>query len=469
MGHARPPLRRDVVYARIRDGVLDGSLPSGTKLPSTRAYAVELGVARGTVEEAYARLAAEGYVVALGAAGTRVRSLSWGTKGRAPPDVEPPTPTTDDAWADGRGRPLGLGSPALSELPFDAWSRAIARAARSTRKRELLSTEVEGELALRAALARHVGLGRGVACTPSQIIVTSGYQAGLTLAALATVGSGGTAYVEDPGYPSTRAALEALGLRTVHVRVDHEGLSVDALGHATSALVTVTAAHQMPLGMSLSLERRLALVEWARRGAGRFIVEDDYDGDFHYAGAPLPALFAVDRYARTLYAGTFSKALFPAARMGFLVVPLALVDRVRSLCGLVAPSPAPVLQRALADFIDAGALARHLAKMRRLYARRRAAVLGALHAELGGEVEIVAGSGGLHIVVLWRGGPSDEAVARRAATRAPEAARLGVRALRTYRVGRSNTHGLLVGFANVPERTAPAAVARLACAFRERD
>jgi GntR family transcriptional regulator/MocR family aminotransferase len=458
-GHERRELLRDVVYERVRDRILDGSLPADAKLPSTRAYAAELGLARGTVEEAYARLAAEGYVVGLGPAGTRVRALEVSAPSR-PAARHARVPSDGDRFAAGRGLPLGLGVPGLSEFPFEAWARSLARAARRTSRKELASTDAAGEASLRVAIAAHVGLARGVRCEPSQIVVTSGYQSALVLAALATVGPRGTAHVEDPGYPKTREALAALGLRVIAAKVDGEGLRVDTLGGARPALVAVTASHQMPTGVCLSLARRLALLDWASSRDDRWLVEDDYDGEFHYSGSPLPALFAVDRHERTLHAGTFSKSLFPGLRVGFLVAPPGLAAPVRRLSALVAPSVPAVVQRALADFIASGKLARHVARMRKLYARRRAAVLDALREHLGGRAVVEEGSGGLHLLVHWRGGPDDRDVARRGAAQG-----LGVRALGEYRLARASRQGVLVGFANVPERSAAGAVARLAAAF----
>lgn len=461
VGQGRGSLRRDLVYERIRDRVLAGALPFDAKLPSTRAYACELGVARGTVEEAYARLAAEGFVVALGAAGTRVR---WQGKvgGEAGSDAVS-VPLDSDVFAYGRGLPLGLGVPALAEFPFDTWSRALARAARATTRRELVAADGAGEGALRVALSRHVALSRGVRCEPAQVAITSGYQAALVLAALATVGPGGTAYVEDPGYPKARDALAALGLRVECAAVDAEGFSVADLGDGPSALVAITPSHQMPTGVRLSEPRRAALLDWARRSPGRWLLEDDYDGDFHFRESPLPALFAADRHGRTLYAGTFSKALFPGVRVGFLVAPVALAPAVRRLCALVSPSPSAVVQRALAELISTGQLARHLTKMRKLYERRRAAVLGALRATLGPNMAVDEGSGGLHLVVRWTGGSDDRAVVARAA-----ALGLGGRALSMYRVAPSPLQGVLVGFANVPERSAKTAISKLCAALENR-
>jgi GntR family transcriptional regulator/MocR family aminotransferase len=461
------PLRRtgaplhEQLYLRVRDAVLAGSLAAGSRLPSSRALALDLGVARGTVDLAYARLAGEGYLVARGAAGTRVAEAVPG-KLRAPPPPADRAPAREPSVAAARLRPFAVGMPSVRDFPSELWGRLVSREQRRLGPRAFAHVPPEGQEVLREAVAGYLAVSRGVACHRSQVWITSGYQGALGLLTRALLASGDVVAVEDPGYARAREAIRVAGLRCRGVPVDGEGLDVEALARRGGArAVVVTPAHQMPLGVSLSLRRRLALLEWAR-AAGAWIVEDDYDGEFHYDGRPLPALKSLDRGDRVLYAGTFSKSMFPALRLGYLVVPEEARPRVQATAAFLQPACAAGEQRAVAAFLAEGHFARHLRRMRLLYAERRGAMLAALEAERAAGWQVMRGEGGLQVVAKLALGVEDRRVVA-------AASRLGLEpsALSDYAVAArpSASPGLVLGFANLPAARAGDAVRRLAAAI----
>jgi len=452
------PLFRQL-HDRIAAAVLAGRLPAGCRLPSARGLAAALGVARGTVEAAYQGLAGEGYLVMHGAAGTRVD-----------PALAPRRPADGDersaaarpaaaAVADEPARPFQMGLPAIDAFPYKAWARLAAAAARAIRPDDLVQQPPGGLAALRVEIARHLAIARGVTAGPDEVVVTAGFQGALSLVAGALLRPGDTVTIEDPGYHLARDALRHGGARVAGVPVDGDGADVAAIAAAAPRLAVVTPTHQFPLGVAMSLGRRIALLEWAR-GAGAFILEDDYDSELRYAGRTIPALKSLDRDGRVLLAGTYSKVLAPGLRTGYLVVPPALAEAVHAVAARLQPPPAITVQRAIAAFSANGGLARHVRRMRTLYAGRRTALAEALAAALGPTARVVAPSGGLHLVVHLPAGTDDRSLVARARSHglAPVAlSRLGVE--------RPHAPGLLVGFANVPAAEAAGAAHRLAAAI----
>ncbi|HEY1383496.1 MAG TPA: PLP-dependent aminotransferase family protein, partial [Dongiaceae bacterium] len=313
------PLFRQI-HRRIAGAVLDGRLAPGARLPSARSLAAQLSIARGTVDAAYQLLAGEGYIVSRGAAGTLVDpALDRRLLRPARTAHATPVPMADHPAA----RSLALfrmGVPALDLFPHKAWSRLIARRARALGPLDHAYQEPAGDDGLRLQIARYLAVARGVSCAPSQIFITSGYQGALGLITRALMKPGDAAWLEHPGYPNARDALRRAGMKLVGVPVDAEGFDVGwALSRAKRAgIVFVTPTHQYPLGVTLSLPRRMALLKWAEAEEG-WIVEDDYDSEFRYHGKPLPALKSLDRRERVLYGGTFSKVLSPGLRVGYLV------------------------------------------------------------------------------------------------------------------------------------------------------
>jgi GntR family transcriptional regulator / MocR family aminotransferase len=267
-----------------------------------------------------------------------------------------------------------MGLPALDAFPRKLWTRLTARCTRGATPHDLGRLEGAGLKALRHRIAFYLRIARGVACTPEQIIVTTGYQGALALIAQTLLRPGDAVWVEDPGYFLARRALALAGARLIGVPVDGNGLDVAAARRRAerARLAVVTPCHQFPLGVTLPIARRLALLDWASE-AGAWIVEDDYDSEFRYRGRPLPALKSIDTRDRVIYAGTFSKVLFPALRVGYLVVPEMLMKRFATACAALHPAPPDLVQTVVAAFIEDGHFARHIRKMRQLYAERSAA------------------------------------------------------------------------------------------------
>jgi GntR family transcriptional regulator / MocR family aminotransferase len=470
---AETPFYRQI-YARIRAAILDGTLPPGARLPSWNALAEELGVARGTVKAAYEWLAGEGYIIGEGAAGTRVHR---GLRGEAlrPPLREPPRPATRRRDGSRRAapaamqalwgvapKPFQVGVPSVDAFPRGLWSRLVARQARNLAPAAMTYPDPAGYAPLRAAIARYLAIARGVVATPEQIFITAGYTGALDLVTRALLDRGDPVWIEDPGYPRTREALALAGARAVPVAVDAEGLMVErGIAAAPRArLAIVTASHQAPLGMPLSLPRRLALLDWAARNGG-WIVEDDYYGEFQFRGQPVPALKSLDPAERVLYVGTFSKVLMPSLRLGYLVAPPDLVPALSRITGLLAPSQSLLVQMSVADFMGEGHFARHIRRMRLLYRERRAGLVAALATQFGPAWEISLEESGMHLLARLPPGSDDAALVAQEAVAA-----LGVVALSTWAIKRKERAGLIMGFANVPASRAGREVARLAETLR---
>ena len=451
---AEPAYRQ--LYRRISAAVLDGTLAEGARLPSARALASQLGLARGTVEAAYGQLAGEGYIQGRGAAGTYVASVAVSAlpaPAPAPRAARPVLPA---------GMPLQfqMGLPALDAFPRKLWSRLAARQAHALSPPTLVAPDPAGIAPLRQAIARYLAVARGIAVPPEHVIVTAGFQGALGLVTRLLGVADQPVWMEEPGYFRARFGLLAAGARIVPVPVDGQGFDV-AAGMAlapTARLALVSPSHQSPLGMALSLPRRLQLLEWAASQDG-WIVEDDYDSEFRYVGRPLPPLKSLDRTDRVLYVGTFSKTLFPGLRLGYLVAPPPLTQRVADLAAVLAPLPAADSQATLAAFLAEGHFGRHVRRMRQLYAGRRAALAAELGKAFRAE-RIALGAGGMHILLRL-----DDQADDIAAAEACRAAGLDPSPLSRAYAGPEKRQGLLLSFTNVSPEQAPAMVQRLARAL----
>jgi GntR family transcriptional regulator/MocR family aminotransferase len=443
---------------RVRAAVVFGTIAPGTRLPSSRALSAQLGVARGTVDAAYAVLAGEGAVETRGASGTSV-SRQFGARPEAPvqrtlfsaPEKAAPSPAS---------LPFRMGLPALDAFPRTLWSGLSVRIARALQPNDLGYPDPAGYLPLRQAIAAYLRVSRGIGCQPEQVLITAGFQGALALVRRALLHPGDAVWVEDPGYLLARQALEAGGQKLVPVRVDREGMRVAAGMTAApkARLALVTPTHQCPLGVSLSLPRRLALLAWAAE-ANAWVLEDDYDSEFRYTGHPLPALKSLDRADRVLFAGSFSKVLHPSLRLGYLVVPLELSDAFQRASRLLTSGQPSLEQRIVAAFIERGHFARHLRRMRGLYAERRKMLAAALTDAFGDRVAIELEAGGMHLLARFPGADNDGVLARRAA-----AAGLAPTALSGLSMAHDSGQGLLLNFANLPVETTDDAVRRLASA-----
>jgi GntR family transcriptional regulator/MocR family aminotransferase len=445
---AAEPLYRQI-YTRFRGAIAEGLLQPGARIPAARALALELGLARGTVESAYALLTAEGYVETRGQAGTIVTPalLRHAPVAPAAPQADPVGALTGSPTP---ARPFQMGLPALDAFPRKVWARLAARAVRATLAEDMVYPPYAGLPALRIAIATYLQLSRGIDCSPSQVFVTSGYRNTMELITRALLRPDDAVWIEDPGYPPTAALLTEAGMRAVPVAVDAEGLMVShgiAAAPAARAAV-VTPAHQSPLCVSLSLPRRLALLDWAAQ-AGAWIVEDDYDGEYRYVSRPLPALQSLDREGRVLYAGTFSKVLMPAARLAYLVVPPAQVERFEHVSQTFAAGGPALMQQIVADFMNEGHFARHIQRMRRLYAERRQIAADGLAEVLGKHFQIDPQPGGMHMVLRMKGHHTDRALVLRMHQDG-----LGAHALSNFTLLPHAASGLLVSFTNIdtPQR-----------------
>lgn len=427
------------IYDRLRSLMAEGTLAAGQRVPSLRSLAAELGCARGTVEAAYTRLIGEGWLVARGPAGTYVTDDAQLALRCAPSrSANRPSPAQRPAEL------LRLGLPALDAFPRKLWARLVARHARAASS--LDRPDPAGHTALRTAIATYLGRSRGVICSPQQVFVVPAYTAALGLLAEVLLGKGDGAWIESPGYPATARVLSRAGARVVPLPVDHNGLVVaEGLRRARRArLAVVTPSHQSPMGVAMTLPRRLALLDWAR-SADAWVVEDDYDGEYRYSGHPLPALQSLDANGRVVYLGTFSKVLHPGLRLSYIVAPQALVSTIRTACAQALHAGCPDLyQTVVAEFLDQGNFARHVRKMRTLYAKRREYLVGALGQLAAEGLKVELGQAGMHIVIRSVRVEPDTELARRA-----QAAGFAVQALSTWSLDGQGPQGLLVGFTNV--------------------
>ena len=445
------------IASRMRAAIVSGHVAAGSKLPSARALAAQLAVARGTVDAAYALLAGEGAIDTRGPGGTVV-------SGAVPVGALEHTPFMFPAEgaAERKGPlPFQMGLPALDEFPRKLWSNLTVQAARSTQPADLAAPDPAGLLDLRQAIAAYLAVARGIRCSANEVLITAGYQGALSLVHGLLVRHGDAVWMEDPGYAITRQALEAAGARVVPVRVDQDGMRV-ASGIAAAPrakLAVVTPTHQCPTGVALSLPRRMELLAWAGE-TGSWVLEDDYDSEFRYAGRPLPSLKSLDRGQRVLYAGTFSKALFPALRLGYLVVPPELAAAFLRASRLTTSGLPALEQRVVSSFMQRGHFPRHIRRMRMLYAKRRRGLALSLEAAFGGNATVEMAAGGMHLLVRLRGDADDTMLARRAV-----AAGLAPSTLSSHTVVHDRGPGLLLSFTNIPVETAPSVAARLAAAL----
>ncbi|WP_394829590.1 PLP-dependent aminotransferase family protein [Pendulispora albinea] len=443
---------------QIRRGISaaidNGALAPGARLPSWRDLAVQLGVARGTVRTAYERLTDAQLIVSSKSAGTHVAQRPVKTK--APPEGPPD-----------RGSILGIlfrdftrgpalfqmGVPAADCFPTKLFARIRAHTVRAETASPASYPDPRGEGILRREIAAHLAIARGVTCSPAQILVTAGFTGALGLALHALGLEGRTAWMEDPGFPLTRRGLEVARLAPVPIPVDDRGLDVGyGLQHAPdAALAMVTPGQQAPLGSTLSLERRVRLLAWAAR-TGAWIIEDDYLGELQLKGRAAPALASLDTAGRVIHIGSFSKTISATLRLGFLVVPSALVERFTEVAACLAPAPGPSVQLATAEFMREGHYMRHLRRTKRVYAGRRDALKACLEAR-----RMDAVSTGLAIVLRLPNGARDTDIAR-------EATAYGLAPVPLspwYMSPEWSRSGLLLGVATTPDEGLAQACARL--------
>jgi GntR family transcriptional regulator/MocR family aminotransferase len=464
--------RRDLageIYRQLRAAILEGRLRSGDFLPPSRELARSLSVSRTTVTIAYDRLSGEGFVTSRVGAGTRVSEHIRSTPIDARRSRGDGALRARQVW-DSISLSLPFAAPAEfdfrsgipdgSLFPYQTWRRLSARLLRSETAGSGLYIEPAGHRGLREAIARHIAISRGVKATADDVTITNGTQQALDVLARALLDPGDRVAVEDPGYPPPRLLFESLGTRVRGVPVDREGLVVDALPRQTR-LVYVTPSHQYPLGMSMTLQRRLALLAWAERHNAA-IIEDDYDSEFRFGGPPIESLQSLDTNGRVAYVGSFSKTMLPALRLGFVVTPSSLRLAVHK-AKYVTDWHSPLFsQAALARFIDDGGFARHVRKMSAVYRVRHQMISQILTRDFADHLEVLRSSTGLHLCALARSASADRiaAVMRRASdldVKVQGLSRLGVNA--------PAQPGLVLGYGAVPTTQIEEGLRRLRSCF----
>jgi GntR family transcriptional regulator/MocR family aminotransferase len=462
------PLGRQI-YDFWRQGILNGRFSGGERVPSTREVAAALDLSRGTIAQAYDQLVGEGYFQTTHGAGTFVcRQLPEALLNAPAPRGRRSAPSNTTAELSGFGKRLQKDipfvarqpghiclshwGPDLDLFPLEVWQRLYARSLRSLGAAALDYTEhVRGYEPLCEEIAKYVSRSRAVVCSADQVIVVNGSQQGLDLCGRLLLEPGAEVAVENPGYSGASRIFEACGARLRPVPVDREGIVCGRLG-TTARLAYVTPAHQFPTGVALSLRRRLELIGWARQH-GAVIVEDDYDSEYRYSGAPTPALQGLASEVSIIYCGTFSKVMFPGLRVGYLIVPRSMIAAFVRAKWLVDRHTPIHQQAALHHFMKEGHLERHIRRMRRTYGLRRAALVEALHDHLGDTATVLGEAAGMHAYVHF----SDPEVATRARNN-----KVQLREVEPYYLGKVPANDYLLGFSMLTERSLREGIRRLA-------
>jgi GntR family transcriptional regulator/MocR family aminotransferase len=468
------------VYEWFRRAILDGRLRPSQRVPSTRSLAAELKISRIPVSSAYEQLRAEGYFETFVGAGTCVArsipddalkpaaaSLAANANGsrrllktksqrgislRAQ-SVLLPTQT----WIDTLG-PFRVSLPALEHFPAELWSKFVNRHSRKLTRHQMAYANALGYLPLREAIAEYLGAVRGVRCDASQILVTTGAQLGLQLASQVLLEPGDRVWIEEPGYHGARNALRMAGAKLVTVSVNRDGLDVEeGIRRAPDArAVYITPSHQYPLGVTMNATQRMLLLNWAS-SHGAWILEDDYDSEYRFGERPIASLQSLDNAGRVIYLGTFNKVMFPALRLGYVVVPKDLIEAFSSARDAIDVFSSTLFQAVMTEFIHEGHFARHIRKMRMLYMDRRTALVDAIQKEIGEKLEVIGAEAGMHLVAFLPKGVNDVAVVQRAAK-----AGISVMPLSFCYTRPPARGGLILGYGGVDARQIREGVRKLA-------
>ncbi len=465
------------VYRSLRNAIATGVLRPGQRVPSSRAMGTELDVSRITILEAYAQLLAEGYFKSRRGAGTFVSSslpeyltqVGRPVNGRAPRasgprhiarrasqfPVEPVTP-----WRNGLGA-FALHQPAFEEFPFAIWSRLVTHHSKDPTARAIHCLDPLGSRRFREAICQYLRTARAVQCEPEQVMVVSGSQQALQIAANVLLDPGDAVWMEEPGYRLARNVFIAAGCRLIPVPVDDEGLRVEEgiARCAQARAACVTPSHQYPLGSAMSAGRRLQLLNWAQR-YGAWVIEDDYDSEYRFESAPISSLQGLDNNSRVIYIGTFSKVLFASLRLGYIVIPPDLVERFVTVRHAMDIFPPYLFQEVITDFMREGHFARHIRRMRQLYSERRKVLVEQLKSTFGSMLEIRGAEAGMHLTVTLPLDFDDVATARKAAEQG-----LWLWPLSGSYVTKNVRKGFVLGYGNVPAQQIPGAVEKLRAAI----
>lgn len=471
------------LYSGLRQQILEGKLRPGTRLPATRDLAREYGLSRGTIVSAFDELKSEGYVEGSIGSGTFVskilpedllevrreasrnaakskkqqpaqRRLSvYGTSVRAFPN-----------FSSRASRAFRPNLPAVDEFPVTLWAQIANRRLRRASMMQLIGCEAMGYGPLRESIAAYLTRSRGVVCSAQQVIVVSGVQEALDLAARLFLNRGDTVCMEDPGYIGAARVFEAAGARVIPLAIDEHGARLPPRAGHRAKLAYITPAHQAPLGVTMSLARRLEMLEWARK-TGVLLFEDDYDGEYRYSGRTVPSLQGLDRNGMVLFAGSFSKVFFPALRLGYLIVPEDLVERFAAAKSILNRHAPLFEQIVLSEFIDAGHFGRHLRRMRELYAERLGVLLEESRKRLAGVLEISEIEAGLQTVGWFAKGINASEAAKAASARGVDLIPLTGFYRSQQEQSRRTREGVQMGFAAVSTREIRRGIEELACAL----
>jgi GntR family transcriptional regulator / MocR family aminotransferase len=460
------------VYDAYRAGIVNRTLRAGQRVPSTRVLALELGISRIPILTAYSQLVAEGYFESRVGAGTVV-SRSF------PDQITFPEPRGQQStkvqagarrlskrcsnfvsvanvpWQRGWGA-FGVSQVSFGNFPFQTWNALVMRHCRKAYAKSLDYGDPMGSKELREAIAAYLRTARGVRCEARQIMVVSGSQQGLDISARVFLDPGSRVWMEEPGYRFARNVLAVHGCKIVPVPVDYAGLNVAAgiKRCRTARAALVTPSHQYPLGITMSASRRMQLLDWAQKSES-WIIEDDYDSEFRYESKPIASLQGLDSNARVIYIGTFSKVLFPALRLGYLVVPPDLIERFLAVRLAMDIGPPTFFQSVLADFISEGHFSRHIRRMRLLYKERRSVLIDCIRKEFGFAADVTGGEAGMHLSITLKG-IRDSEIAERASRQ-----NLWLVPLSTSYLGEPSRHGFILGFGSTAVEEIPNAVRKL--------
>ena len=467
---SRTTLKRQL-YERLRQLIADRTLAPGSEMPSTRQFAKDLGVGRNTIVAAYEQLITEGYLQNRRTARPVVVDLPSGPMPHDDIRAHPFRPAISARGQSMINQPFYYGAaghasfhpgmPDAQEFPFTTWSRLLARRAAGARDSLFGTYDVLGFPPLREAVANYLNAARGMRCSADQVVVIAGAQGAFDLLARLLIDPGDTVWMEEPGYFGAQAAFETAGAALAPLRVDQNGWAFDPLPDPAPRLICVTPSCHHPLGATMRMEQRLRLLEIAE-SCNAWIVEDDYDSEYRFQGGPIPAMHGSDESRRVIYVGTFSKLLFPALRLGFMVLPAALtqgISQAISISGHIAPL---LLQAALFDFIREGHMAKHLRRTRRLYAARRDAFHSLCQQHLSEWLELAPGQSGIQTAAFCLGGLDDHAVATAAKKRGINVSPLSMQ----YRHGEPR-QGLVLGYAATSITHMAAGINKLKAAFVE--
>ncbi len=465
--------------ASLRRLILDGTLEPRQKLPSTRELARELGVSRITVKSVYEQLVAEGYAQSRTGAGTFIAEgldFEASPKMRLPrhkarvPDIEisdraRSIMSSKASMRHGQTEPFRPGVPALDRFPVKIWNKYMLDAMSRDERHHLSYGQVNGSTALRRSIARHLTDARGMQVEADQIVITSGAQQAFVLIAFVLLNKDDTVWYENPGHIAGRDVMQIMGARVVPVPIDAEGLDINYAveKYPKPAIIFTTPSHQQPLGTTMSLVRRLALLNYAHENDA-WVIEDDYDSEFRYRGRPLPALSALDSERRVFYVGTFSKSMFAAIRTGYIVVPPALVETFAKARNLLGQSSSAVVEEALSQFMNDGRFVEHIRKMRRIYRDRRDVLFECLMNDCADTLEPQSTDAGMHMLAWLKNDLDDLTVHRALLKQGIESLPLSV-----YCIEPLDRSGIVLGFSSADERRIPKLVKRMATVLNSLD